>query len=46
VDADGTVLAGLDGPVGRVRGDRARFPGGPGPYRLLDGRGATLALTP
>jgi hypothetical protein len=46
VDADGTVLAGLDGPVRRVRGDRARFPGGPGPHRLLDRRGATLALTP
>ena len=46
VDADGTVLAGLDGPVRRVRGDRARFPGRPGPHRLLDGRGATLALTP
>jgi hypothetical protein len=46
VDADGTVLAGLDGPVRRVRGDRARFPGGPGPHRLLDSRGATLALTP
>ena len=46
VDADGTVLAGLDGPVRRVRGDRARFPGAPGTHRLLDGRGATLALTP
>ena len=30
VDADGTVLAGLDGPVQRVRGDLARFRGEPG----------------
>jgi len=46
VGADGTVLAGLDGPQRRVRGDLARFPGGPGPHQLLSGTGATLALTP
>jgi hypothetical protein len=46
VGADGTVLAGLDGPVRRVRGDLARFPGAPGCHRLLTEAGATLALTP
>ncbi len=46
VDADGTVLAGLDGPLRRVRGDLARFPGAPGPHQLLSAQGATLALTP
>ncbi|HWG13763.1 MAG TPA: CehA/McbA family metallohydrolase [Streptosporangiaceae bacterium] len=46
VDADGTVLAGLDGPLHRVRGDLARFRGQPGCHRLLSGPGATLALTP
>ncbi len=46
VDADGTVLAGPDGPVRRVRGDRARFRGAPGCHRLLSEPGATLALTP
>jgi len=43
--ADGTILAALDGPKARVRGDLARFPGEPGPHRLLDPSGATLALT-
>jgi hypothetical protein len=46
VGADGTVLAGPDGLVGRVRGDRARFRGEPGCRRLLTAAGATLALTP
>jgi hypothetical protein len=48
VGADGTVLADLDRPLRRVRGELARFPGAPGPHRLLngDGGGATLALTP
>jgi hypothetical protein len=46
VDADGTVLAGPDGPLQRVRGDLARFPGTPGCHRLLSEPGATLALTP
>ena len=46
VGADGTVLAGPDGLVGRVRGDRARFRGEPGCHRLLTGTGATQALTP
>jgi hypothetical protein len=46
VGADGTVLAGLDGPLRRVRGELARFPPAPGPHRLLSERGATLALTP
>ena len=31
VGADGTVLAGLDGPLRRVRGELARFPGCAGP---------------
>jgi len=45
VGADGQILAGPDGPVTRVRGDLAAFPGGPGYHRLLDASGATLALT-
>ena len=42
--ADGTILAGPQGPRARVRGDLDRHPGAPGPHRLLDARGATLAL--
>ena len=45
VGADGQILAGPDGPVRRVRGDLAAFPGTPGYHRLLDAGGATLALT-
>jgi hypothetical protein len=44
VDADGLTLAGPQGPCARVRGDRATLPGRPGPHRLLDPAGATLAL--
>ncbi len=43
--ADGTILAGPDGPMARVRGELARFPGAPGCHRLIDATGATLALT-
>lgn len=43
--ADGTILAGADGPRARVRGDLARFGGEPGYHRLVDPAGATLALT-
>ncbi|MGH3186376.1 MAG: CehA/McbA family metallohydrolase [Streptosporangiaceae bacterium] len=46
VGADSTTLAGPDGPCARVRGELARLAGTEGPYRLLDGGGATLALTP
>ena len=46
VGADGTTLAGPDGPRARIRGDRARFPGTPGSHRLLSDAGATMALTP
>jgi hypothetical protein len=45
IDAEGTVLAGPDGPLAVVRGTRAAFGGSPGCHRLLDPRGATLALT-
>jgi PHP domain len=45
VDADGTILAGPDGPFALVSGSVARFPGKPGWHRLLDAAGATLALT-
>jgi hypothetical protein len=45
VSADGLVLAGPDGPAARVRGALAAFPGAPGHHRLLDPKGATLALT-
>jgi hypothetical protein len=46
VAADGLTLAGPQGPCARVRGDRASLGGRPGPHRLLDAAGATLALTP
>jgi hypothetical protein len=45
-DADGTILAGPDGPVALVRGALARFGGAAGCHRLIDATGATLALTP
>jgi len=44
--ADGTILAGPDGPFALVHGTLARFDGAPGCHRLLDVTGATLALTP
>jgi hypothetical protein len=44
-DADGAVLVGPGGPMSRVSGPLARFPGGPGCHRLTDPTGATLALT-
>ncbi len=45
VGADGLTLAGPAGPVARARGELANFPGTPGYHRLLDAKGATLALT-
>jgi hypothetical protein len=45
VGSDGTTLTGPGGPVARVRGDLATFPGTAGCHRLLDQAGATLALT-
>ena len=46
IDADGLTLAGPEGPCARIRGERARLTAAPGPHRLLDASGATLALTP
>jgi hypothetical protein len=46
VAADGLTLAGPEGGYLRVRGGLATLPGKPGYHRLLDGRGATVALTP
>jgi hypothetical protein len=46
IDADGLTLAGPQGPCARIRGERARLTAAPGPHRLLDASGATLALTP
>jgi hypothetical protein len=43
--AEGTILAGPDGPKQRVRGNVARFAGDAGHHRLVDPAGATLALT-
>jgi hypothetical protein len=43
--ADGTILAGPDGPFALVRGELARFDGAAGCHRLVDATGATLALT-
>jgi hypothetical protein len=45
VGADGTILAGPEGPRTVVRGERAVFPAADGYHRLLDVSGATLALT-
>ncbi len=42
--AEGTTLAGPDGPRARVSRLRQSFPGIPGYHRLLDDTGATLAL--
>ena len=44
IDADGLVLTGPLGPCARIRGDRASLPAHPGPHRLLDPAGGTLAL--
>jgi PHP domain-containing protein len=46
VDADGTILAGPDGPRARVSGSPAVFGGQPGAHRLTDASGGTLALAP
>jgi PHP domain len=46
VAGDGLILAGPEGPCLRVRGDLATLPGAPGYHRLLDHRGATVALAP
>ena len=46
VDGDGLILAGPEGPYRRVSGPLATFPGAPGYHRLVDSRGATVALTP
>ncbi len=45
-DAEGTILAGPDGPSALVHSALARFPGAAGCHRLIDVTGATLALTP
>lgn len=45
VDADGLILTAEDGPIRRVSGDLARLGDAPGPHRLVDPAGATLALT-
>jgi hypothetical protein len=44
-EADGTILAGPDGPKARVRSALAKFPAARGCHRLIDPAGATLALT-
>ena len=44
VDAEGTTLAGPDGPRAWVTGPRQAFPAAPGHHRLLDDSGATRAL--
>ncbi len=44
-EADGTILAGPDGPKARVRGQLAKFPAAEGAHRLVTPAGATLALT-
>ncbi|HEV2375665.1 MAG TPA: CehA/McbA family metallohydrolase [Streptosporangiaceae bacterium] len=44
LDAEGTTLAGPDGPRARVSVGRQAFPDWPGHHRLLDDAGGTLAL--
>jgi len=44
LDAEGTTLAGPDGPRARVTGPRQAFPALPGYHRLVDDTGATAAL--
>jgi PHP domain-containing protein len=44
IGAEGTTLAGPQGPRARVSGARQSFPAGPGYHRLLDDTGGTLAL--
>jgi hypothetical protein len=44
IGAEGTTLAGPDGPRARVTKAREAFPGLPGHHRLLDDSGAALAL--
>jgi hypothetical protein len=46
LDADGMRLTGPDVEPRRIRADRVRLPAGPGPYRIVDGDGQTLALSP
>ena len=46
VDAAGTTLVGPDGARRPVRADAVRVSGGPGPHRLVDDTGRTLALAP
>jgi hypothetical protein len=46
IEADGLTLAGPQGPCARIRGEQARLTAKPGPHRILDASGATLALTP
>lgn len=45
VDADGLILTAEDRPIRRVSGDLARLGDAPGPHRLVDPAGATMALT-
>jgi len=44
IGAEGTTLAGPDGPRARVTAPRQTFPAAPGHHRLLDDSRATLAL--
>jgi hypothetical protein len=44
VGAEGTTLAGPEGPRARVTGPGQAFPATGGHHRLLDDSGATLAL--
>jgi hypothetical protein len=46
VGGDGLILASAEGPCRRVSGDVATLPAAPGYHRLLDSRGATVALSP
>jgi hypothetical protein len=46
VGGDGATLVSAAGVRRHVAGDRARIAAGPGPYRLVDDAGQTLALVP
>jgi PHP domain len=43
--ADGMILTGPDGPKARIRSQLAKFPAAEGCHRIVDLRGATVALT-
>jgi hypothetical protein len=46
LDAEGALLIGPEEAARPIVSRRVRVPAGPGPYRVIDGAGQTLALSP